>query len=749
MNHIKTIIYCDMKCNFEKLHNECKKHFGEPRVIKDPDDLGKEVLKSKGSFNLVFIESSLLDSIDEHIVTLLKNENCFCVVFSNHNDLDHLFIEYINDYLLCDNGLKVENFFKRLNLNLSERFKLMEKYDSFNGFYDIAKQLSVEKDMTSLFNLILDHCMTTTKSDAGTLFLIVDEDKEKFTFYEKNSKTNHLKFMIAKNNSLQVDLVSTTMEITSKSIIGSSVKKGLPIRIDDVYDIVEDTNYQFDNGFDKKTGYQTKSILTIPMKDHEDRVIGVIQLINKMRGVEILPFTKEDESIIFSLAGLGAVVIENSILYRDLNKLIEANRDKVHVEIEKRKKADEEIDKLLSAVELSPVSVMITDIKGAIQYVNPKFELLTNYSSSEVLGKNPRFLKSGLYDDDYYASLWSTILSGKDWHGELYNKKKDGKFYWSNYHIASVKDEYGEIKYFVSVQEDVTDRKRLNATIKEKNIELEETIEQLNLSKMQVIQSEKLAGIGQLAAGIAHEINNPLSFVVNNFSWLGESIDEMKSTLSEFIKAFDISDGIMSHKILKYKDDLDSITSEIKEILNESNIGLMRVITIIKALRIFSTIDQFEDYEYYDFKLNLENTLLLMKGEFGDIEIQRDFEEVPMIKVVAKEMNQVLLNLLKNSIYAVKEKFENLSEGCITLKTYADEDNLFFTITDNGSGIDEALLNRIFEPFFTTKPVGTGPGLGLSVAYDVIEKRHHGIITCASEVGVGTVFLITIPLTEN
>ena len=749
MNHTKTIIYCDMKCNFEKLHNESKKYYGEPSVINEPDVLIREIFSSKDSFNLVFIESRLLDTIDEHIVILLRKENCFCVVFSDNNDLDLLFKEYINDYLLCDSSHKVENFFKRLNLNLSERFKLMEKYDSLNRFYDIAKQLSVEKDMTNLFNLILDHCMATTKSDAGTLFIIIDEDNKKFTFYEKNSKTNRLKFMIAKNNSMHIDLVSTTMAITSKSIIGSSVKKGSPIRIDDAYDIGEDEDYSFDTGFDKKTGYKTKSILTVPMKDHEDRVIGVIQLINKTHDVEILPFTTEDESVIYSLAGLGAVVIEKSILYRDLNKLIEENRDKVHVEIEKRKKADEEIDKLLSAVELSPVSLMITDINGAIQYVNPKFELLTNYSCSEVMGKNPRFLKSELHDDDYYASLWSTILSGEDWHGELYNKKKDGTFYWSNCHISSVKYEYNTIKYFISVQEDVTDKKRLIAAIKEKNDELEETIEQLNLSKMQVIQSEKLAGIGQLAAGIAHEINNPLSFVVNNFSWLSESIDEMKSTLSECIKEFDSCDDIIGQKIVKHKDDLDSITSEIKEVLNDSDVGLMRVITIIKALRIFSTIDQFDDYQDYDFNLNLENTLLLMKGEIGAIEIQKDFEEIPFIRVIAKEMNQVLLNLLKNSLYAIKEKYEDFSEGCVTLKTYADEKSIFFTITDNGGGIEDALLNRIFEPFFTTKPVGTGPGLGLSIAYDVVEKRHHGSITCNSEVGVETVFSITIPLTEK
>jgi len=749
MNHTKIIIYCDKKFNNEKLHNECKKYYGEPSVITKPEVLFSEMLYTRDFFNLIFLKSDLLDTIDEHMATLLKKENYYCVVFSDHNDFDLLFKEYINDYMLYDSNYKVENFFKRLNLNLAERFKLMAKYDSLNGFYDIAKQLTVEKDMTNLLNLILDHCMASTKSDAGSLFIIVDENNEKFTFYEKNSKTNRLKFMIAKNNFMNVDLVSTTMEITSKSIIGSSVKKGSPIRIDDAYHIGEGEDYGFNEDFDKKTGYKTKSILTIPMKDHEDRVIGVIQLINKKHNGDIIPFTSEDESVIYSVTGLGAVVIEKSILYRDLNKLIEKNRNKVLEEVEKRKSADEEINKLLSAVEVSPVSVMITDVNGAIQYVNPKFELLTNYSSSEVLGKNPRFLKSELYDDDYYASLWSTILNGEEWHGELYNKKKDGTFYWSNCHISSVKDEHDEIKYFISVQEDVTDKKRLIAAIKEKNDELEEIIEELNLSKMQVIQSEKLAGIGQLAAGIAHEINNPLSFVVNNFKWLGDSVDEMISILSECLKEFSGCDDIIEQKIIKRKEEMDSITSEIKEILSDSDIGLMRVVTIIKALRIFSTIDQFEDYQYYDFNLNLENTLLLMKGEIGVIEVQKEFKDIPFIKVVAKEMNQVSLNLLKNALYAIKEKYEDLSEGRVILKTYVDEESMYFEIVDNGSGIEEEIQNRIFEPFFTTKPVGTGPGLGLSIVHDVVEKRHHGSISCSSEIGGGTMFSVAIPLEKD
>lgn len=289
--------------------------------------------------------------------------------------------------------------------------------------------------------------------------------------------------------------------------------------------------------------------------------------------------------------------------------------------------------------------------------------------------------------------------------------------------------------------------------IRTKNQELEETIKLLNRTQMQLIHREKLAGIGQLAAGVAHEINNPLGFVVSNFDIVEEYSYQYKELLSDYRNACENSKDIETLKErlkeIKLKEDrynLEFINEDIEEIFTESKMGLDRVIEIVRSLRTFSRKDQTNDFNEYSLNEGIKSTLIVAKNEIKyDADVLLNLNRIPDIKVVGAEINQVILNLIINSIQAIKEKDAN-EFGKIEISTYADEEYVYCSIKDNGIGIDKEIEDFIFNPFFTTKAIGEGTGLGLSISYDIIANKHKGEIMVESEKNLGTVMTLKLPI---
>lgn len=617
--------------------------------------------------------------------------------------------------------------------------------------------LSAEKDIKKLLELIINSCMELSLSDAGTIYIVIDTQTNEWSTYEKNDKNKLLKFEIAKNNSIKLNLESTITEISENSIFGYAVRTGQPLRIDNAYNIPKDAGYQFNDRFDKMLGYRTESILTVPMKDHQDRVLGVIQLINKKVSGKIIPFSPKDEMAIYSLAGQAAVALENNILYKNMEDLLEQYRQIVSGEIIKRKKADEEINKLLNAIEHSPVTVMITDINGHIEYVNPKFTQLTGYTYKEIIGKKPNILKSGKHSAEFYKRFWDTIISGKEWYGEFNNKKKNGELYWESVSVSSLKDENNSIKYFIAIREDITEKKLIAKKLEEKNAELQKTIKKLNEVQSQLIQKEKMASIGQLAAGVAHEINNPLGYVMSNFETLQKYVTKFKELLlmyKDFIDnhmsftAEDIKGKIEYINQYIAKNKIDFLIDDLFELVKDSGEGLDRVKNIVNALRIFSHVDQLSDFSEYDLNTGIKTTLQIVKNKIKySTRVHEDYGEIPVIMASGGEINQVILNLILNAEYAVRAK-KSSEEGVIEIKTYHKEKYVYFEVSDNGTGIKEEDFDKIFEPFYTTKPVGEGTGLGLSLSYDIIVKKHKGDISVTSKPGAGTKFIVKLPVEQ-
>ena len=386
---------------------------------------------------------------------------------------------------------------------------------------------------------------------------------------------------------------------------------------------------------------------------------------------------------------------------------------------------------LLKAVEQNSATIVITDSDGTIIYVNSKFTEMTGYTKEEALGQNPRILKGqdGLTD---YKEMWKTLSAGRQWRGAFYNKRKNGDFFWERAAISPILDQEGRISNFLAIKEDITDRKQVEEALERsvaESVQMATSLEFLNAelksTQSQMLQREKMASIGQLAAGVAHEINNPIGFVSSNL----RSLDKYFKKLTGYLQLLETNikekdpDGWPEIHSERKKLKIEFMLEDSEDLIAESLDGSERVRKIVQNLKTFSRVDQAEE-QRVDLNECLENTIAIVWNE---------------INCNPQELSQVFTNILVNAAQAIEK------DGLIQIRSWLEEGSIFITIQDNGCGIAEENLEKIFEPFFTTKPVGEGTGLGMSISYEIV-KKHGGTINIESAVGQGTTFTICLPL---
>jgi signal transduction histidine kinase len=298
----------------------------------------------------------------------------------------------------------------------------------------------------------------------------------------------------------------------------------------------------------------------------------------------------------------------------------------------------------------------------------------------------------------------------------------------------------------ITLELNVTERtKELNKT----NSELNKTLDNLKETQSQLVESEKMASLGQLTAGIAHEINNPINFVTSNVKPLKRDVDILLELITkiEEIASTGIEAAEKEKQIaeLKLQYDFDYLKEEITFLLKGINEGSIRTAEIVKGLRIFSRVDE-DDLKKADINEGIDSTLIIMNNQLnGRININKKYGNIPLIECYPGKLNQVFLNLISNSIYAINAQYNTQNGGEITITTSTNDLNVQIIFADNGIGMTESTLKKLFEPFYTTKPVGEGTGLGLSISYNTI-KKHHGTISVVSKINEGTTFMIEIPL---
>lgn len=341
----------------------------------------------------------------------------------------------------------------------------------------------------------------------------------------------------------------------------------------------------------------------------------------------------------------------------------------------------------------------------------------------------------------------------------------EGNQTWLETNKAPLKDSHGEVIGILGTYQDITERKEteialqaLNQKLEQQKLELAEALEQLQHSQLQLIQREKMSALGNLIAGVAHEINNPVGFLSGNLQPAQDYINDLFKLLDLYQHAFpQPTDAIQNHIETI---DLEYIREDLPNVLHSMKEGIRRIANISTSLRTFSRADT-EHRVLFQLHEGINSTLLILTHRLraneqrSAIEVVRNYGEVPPIRCFPGQMNQVFMNLLANAIDALdefdagKDGFDPHSRAnCITITTQvsSDRQSVLISIQDNGVGMSEGIQRKIFENSFTTKEVGKGTGLGLAIAHQIIVEKHGGTIDVHSEPGQGSKFMITMPI---
>ena len=282
--------------------------------------------------------------------------------------------------------------------------------------------------------------------------------------------------------------------------------------------------------------------------------------------------------------------------------------------------------------------------------------------------------------------------------------------------------------------------------LSEMNREFVLAAQRLEDAQHQLLQSEKMASIGQLAAGVAHEINNPIGYVYSNLGTLEKYVQDTFSMIDLYEQAEGaIGDaGVRTGlKAAKDKLDLAFLKEDLRALMDESKDGITRVKNIVQNLKDFSHLDASDEWHFADLHNGLNSTLNIVNNEIKyKADVVREYGKIPEIECLCSQLNQVFMNLLVNAAHAIEER------GTITIRTGQQEAEVWVEVSDTGKGIAPEHIKRIFDPFFTTKPIGKGTGLGLSLSYGIVQK-HHGRIEVQSEVGKGTSFRVWLPVKQT
>ncbi len=346
--------------------------------------------------------------------------------------------------------------------------------------------------------------------------------------------------------------------------------------------------------------------------------------------------------------------------------------------------------------------------------------------------------------DDLMQRLPRLLAEGGQQTHDYRFRHRDGHYLWMHDTLRMVYDPTGTPLELLGSLLDITDRKAMEEALLREKEEQRILIQKLQAARDQLLQSEKMAAIGQLAAGVAHEINNPIGYINSNLGTLQRYTDN----LIELIEFYQIMENTLATseselhqqgRALKERIDFEYIKEDLPDLVRESQEGAERVRKIVQDLKEFSHVDEAE-WQWIDLHKGLESTLNIVHNEFKyTAEIHKEYGELPQVECLASQLNQVFMNLLVNAAHAIKK------QGIITLRTGCKDDEVWVAISDTGQGIPADKLKRIFEPFYTTKPVGIGTGLGLSLSYGII-KKHQGRIEVASEIGKGSCFTVCLPI---
>jgi PAS domain S-box-containing protein len=372
-----------------------------------------------------------------------------------------------------------------------------------------------------------------------------------------------------------------------------------------------------------------------------------------------------------------------------------------------------------------------------LTFVSNSATAILGYTPAEMVAE-PNFWFDHIHPEDapaIFSNLATLFTSGERTY-EYRFRCANGNYLWLHDALRLMRDENGAAIEVIGSMTDITARKHMEE-------EQAHLIERLSQAQDQLLQSEKMASIGQLAAGIAHEINNPLGFVNSNMGALQNYVGVLCKVIGDYDNCVassksreELQRGLLA---IRERADLAFVTEDVGDLVRESLEGIRRVRDIVQALKDFSHVGEAE-WQVADLHQGLDTTLSIAANEIKyKANVVKEYGQLPPVECLVSQLNQVFMNLLVNAAQAIE------GHGTITIRTSCHGDMVQIAVSDTGSGIAPDHLKRVFEPFFTTKPVGSGTGLGLSLSYGIIHK-HGGHIDVSSTVGKGSTFAVHIPV---
>jgi len=458
-------------------------------------------------------------------------------------------------------------------------------------------------------------------------------------------------------------------------------------------------------------------------------------------------FSKTDLETFNTLAGQIATALENARLFEEIQKTEERFR---------------------TLFEDAPIGM-------AIVSVETHHPLQVNKALCEMLGYTPSELTVKTFEEFSYPEdiekdvhLLEQMITGAipSYQIEKRYLKKNQEILWGNLTATLIRDRNGKICYCLGMVENITERKQVQAALqlseaqyRDKAQELEKTLYELKQTQTQLIQTEKMSSLGQLVAGVAHEINNPVNFIYGNVTPANEYLQDLLQLLYLYQQYYpnpvpEVQDHIEAI-------DLAFLSKDFQKIMSSMKIGAERIRQIVLSLRNFSRLDESE-MKPVNIHEGIDNTLLILQNQLKDkpghpeIQVIKEYGNLPLVECYAGQLNQVFMNLLTNSIDAMNEynrrrtvaEIQNDPSTIWISTNVIDKNQVEIQLRDNGLGMTPEVQQKLFDPFFTTKAVGKGTGLGLSISYQIIVDKHKGQLQCISAPGKGAAFVIKIPIRQ-
>ncbi|MDO8767112.1 MAG: ATP-binding protein [Burkholderiaceae bacterium] len=451
----------------------------------------------------------------------------------------------------------------------------------------------------------------------------------------------------------------------------------------------------------------------------------------------------------------------------------------------------------------SPVATFVINTEHVVTYFNKACENLLEVKAADMIGERKLGLVFYNHDRPVLADLivdrTSTVALASLYTNQAHRSKLIADAYesegffphlgvggrWLFFTATPLRNADGSMAGAVETLQDITDRKRAEEALRKHQSKLEELIEKrttelaqanrtlledvarreaaetallshntklnelnakLSMAQEHLVQSEKLASIGQLAAGVAHEINNPIGYIFSNFGTLEKYLADLFQMLGAYEKAEPLhgnAQTVLALATLRKNIELDFLKEDIPTLMRESREGIVRVRKIVQDLKDFSHVDANRDWQFANLNQGIDSTLNVVNNEVKyKADLVKDYGDIPEVQCMPSQINQVVMNLVVNAAHAM-----GAQRGKITVRTGVAGDKVWFEVADTGSGIAKEVLPRIFDPFYTTKPVGQGTGLGLSLSYGIVQK-HHGSIDVQTEMTKGSTFRVTLPLKQ-